>query len=105
MNTEPTIARDAGPMNENEAIMTLDWRANQAAHRGDYGLHDDLRKVAELIERMAEARDDMEAEMENLRASLIVARGHCDTSQPPLRWTHYVGGILVLALIFVGSGL
>ena len=71
MSTEPDIARDAGPFNVNEALKALDLHKARAAKAGNYGLHADLVKIAELIEDLADKVELAARKAENLYAGVL----------------------------------
>jgi hypothetical protein len=53
-NTEPEIARDAGPLNVREAKVALEYHAARAAKRGDTGCNAELLAVCDVIDQLAE---------------------------------------------------
>lgn len=81
MDSEPDIARDAGPMNVREALAALDFHASKAAKRGDYGCQADLSSVREVLEdlqdrvervigQIVRMQDDVSEAQRNVRASI-----------------------------------
>lgn len=70
--SEPDVARSE-TFNGNESLAALDFHAAQAWKRGDYGCHADLMAVIELIDTMAERRDELEAKVRELENELAVA--------------------------------
>jgi hypothetical protein len=59
MNTEPDIARDAGPLNIREAKVALDYHAARAAKRGDYGCNAELMAVRDVIDQLVEQIEEL----------------------------------------------
>jgi outer membrane murein-binding lipoprotein Lpp len=58
-DTEPKIARDAGPLNVREAKAALDYHAARAQKRGDYGCYTELKAVGDVIDQLVEKVEEL----------------------------------------------
>ena len=74
MDTEPDIARDSGPFNLREAFAALDLHMARAQKSGNYGLHSDLKKIAEFIATQQERIDDLRAAGGDIVRKILASR-------------------------------
>lgn len=74
MDSEPEVARDAGPMNVREAKAALDYHAAKAAKRGDYGCVTDLSCVRDTIDQLVEQIDDLRSAGGDIVRKILASR-------------------------------
>lgn len=73
-DTEPDIARDAGPLNLREAHAALDLHIARALKRGDDGCAVDLQAVADVLDQYADEIEQLKRAGSSLVRQVLASR-------------------------------